>query len=88
MPDAPWWRYRSYLHLLARLQLDPRMQSKVDASDIVQQTLLQAVRAKDQCRARASPFSGSISKCRPLASVGAGCRGQLVAPGARASDSP
>ncbi len=43
-------RYRTYLHLLARLQLDRRLQAKVDASDIVQQTLLQAIRGVNEFR--------------------------------------
>ena len=34
--------YRDYLALLARLQIGRRLQSKVDASDLVQETFLQA----------------------------------------------
>jgi RNA polymerase sigma-70 factor (ECF subfamily) len=42
--------YRHYLELLARLHLQPRFQSKLGASDIVQQALLKAVQSLDQYR--------------------------------------
>jgi len=43
-------RYRKYLRLLARLQLDPRLRGKLDASDLVQLTFLQVVQALPQFR--------------------------------------
>jgi RNA polymerase sigma-70 factor (ECF subfamily) len=43
-------RFRDYLRLLARLQIDTRFQGKLDPSDLVQQTLLKAYQAREQFR--------------------------------------
>jgi RNA polymerase sigma-70 factor, ECF subfamily len=45
-------KYRAYLHLLATLQLSRRLQAKIEPSDIVQQTLVQAIGGCGQFRGR------------------------------------
>lgn len=49
-----WERFRPYLRMLARNQLEAHLNAKVDPSDIVQQTMLEAHLADQQFRGQST----------------------------------
>lgn len=55
-------RYRSYLLLLARMQLDALPRLKIDASDIVQQTLLEAHAKRHQFQGDREAYAAWLRK--------------------------
>lgn len=55
--DELFDRHREYLHAVVSLRMDRQMQSRVDASDIIQETYLQTSRRMDDyLRRRPMPF--------------------------------
>lgn len=66
-------RFRAYLLLLARLQVGRRLQGKVDAADMVQETFLEAARAFPQFRGDTEPEFAAW-----LRQILAGCLAHLV----------
>ncbi len=65
-PGEALKRFRDYLCLLCRQQLPDRLRAKIDPSDIVQKTLLEACQAWDQFRGKTDQRSGQSEHCPHL----------------------
>lgn len=50
--NRPLESFREYLRLLARMNMDPRLQARIDPSDLAQQTLLKAHEKQGQFRGK------------------------------------
>src|SRR6266436_5678570 len=61
-PSVRLERYREYLHLLARMHLDPRLRRDCDASDIVQTVLLRAHQAEADFRGTSGEVAAWLRK--------------------------
>src|SRR3954452_24354305 len=66
-------RYRTYLTLLARVQIGRRLQGKVDPADMVQETFLEAARHFSRSRGATEPELTAW-----LRQILAGCLAHLV----------
>ena len=94
-PDAPdrsppsFNRYRSWLGLLARLQVDGKLRAKFDPSDVVQQTMLEALRAWPQYRGESPAGDNNAASTRShrLLRRGAEENGSRASGGTRAGRS-
>lgn len=56
--DLQLERYRSYLRLLAQMQIDSRLRHGIDASDVAQQTLLEAHAKRHQFQGNDAELAG------------------------------
>ena len=72
--------YSNYLTLLARVQIGRRLQGKVDAGDVVQETFLEAHRQIAQLPRHQRGRAGRLAAADPRRAARADCSGATSAP--------